>query len=108
MNIQEREEMEFGDGYTNESERLFAVERITECNQVVNRGKVATLSGFGFFVVIAKYARYGSNTDAYLGRTEEIGLVTRSLSEVENYIADENYEFVEYEVVYPEAPNEGN
>jgi len=107
MNIQEREEMEFGDGYANESERLFAVERITECNQVVNRGEVAKLSSYGFYVVIAKYARYGSNTDAYLGRTEEIGLVTRSLFEVENYIEDEDYEFVVYEVVYPEAPNGG-
>ncbi len=105
MNIQEIEEMQFGDGFSNESERLFAWEKMTEGCVKVNRKKVNELSSYGFCVVIAKFAIYGSNTDAFLGYSEYVERVTRSLTEAQYLVkAFENdyHEDILMEIVYPE------
>jgi hypothetical protein len=103
MNIQEREEMEFGDGYPNESARLHAWEKITEWAGVkINKNHTAWLSSLGFYSVICRYPVYGSNTDAFLGYNESLDLVTRCSAQVEDFIKTEDYE-IAYRVVYPEA-----
>ena len=83
MNIQEREEMDFGDGHTNELSRLLEVSRGENPVSKVSKDKIEWLTSIGFYVVIEFADQYCPHTDAGLGTGEYLDLVTRNPEEVE-------------------------
>jgi hypothetical protein len=102
MNIQEREEMEHGDGHTNELSRLLEQSRGENPVPKVNKTYVAWLSSLGFYVVISYADLFCKWTDAPLGRGEYIDAITRNPEEVEEL--KEWFEFYgePYTIVPPE------
>lgn len=97
MHIQEREEIEFVDGYPNELARIHAQVRSETKLSRASRTYINRLSALGFYVVIQHNEKFCVWTDALLGLESEIVKITRCSEEV-----DALNQYPEIEVVYPE------
>lgn len=106
MNIQEREEIEFGDGHTNELSRLLEVSRGENRPPKINKQYIGWLCSLGFYVVIDFVEQFCPHTDAPLGMGEYLELVTRNPEEVEHRVQYFEDYGMEYKV-YPPEPQGG-
>lgn len=72
---------EFGDGYTNELERIHAQVKL---ETTIERADVTKFSEYGFYTLLILSERFCVWTDAFLGYDEFVASVSRSIEEIES------------------------
>lgn len=98
MNVQQIEEMNFGDGYSNELARIHAQVRTETRIKKAPREKINELTANGYYVAVSRWEVFCPWTDAFLGYGTEIALVTRCSEEAEEFVTGEDIS-----LYYPEA-----